>query len=235
MITFATVRSVLVAHKYKISIGLAALLVLITCTLLLAPNNKPKEVSTHQTPKIVSTQKGSVLGANTATSAAATADTTAAAQTNTSSRATTPVTAPTPSNPTPSTPPASSDPTPPQNPTPPNPCDAITTGGVVTAAEVGISFTESVTIPVGCTTPSYTVKTTDGRTVTFSGFTDKPTAPAHAILGSTSSYAGNSATYVITASDTATPGYYEDFAFIQDPSLSFGGFAFTVKITVVAR
>ncbi len=121
-------------------------------------------------------------------------------------------------------------------PTPtPDPCDKVVAGAPVTYADTAISFVESVTIPVGCSTGPFTVKTTDSRTVTFYGFSNKPTSPVRANMVSGGTSTGSSANYTVVVTDAATPGYYEDFAYVEDSSSPYGGFAVTVKITVIAR
>lgn len=117
----------------------------------------------------------------------------------------------------------------------PDPCDKAVIGPVITQADTNISFVESVTIPVGCTVGPFTVKTTDNRSVLFHGFTNKPTSPVKGVMGFTGTTTSSSAAYTVVITDAATPGYYEDFAFVEDSSLSFGGFAVTVKITVIPR
>jgi len=105
----------------------------------------------------------------------------------------------------------------------------------VTYASTGISFVESVTIPVGCSTGPFTAKTTDNRTVTFYAFSNKETSPVRAIMTTASPSASSSAAYNVVVTNAATPGYYEDFAYVQDSSSPYGGFALTIKITVIPR
>ena len=228
MVSLSTIRSFLLARKLKLGIGLAALVVLIICVFLLMPGGKPQKQADVQTRHTATVTKGSVLGANTATNVGEGTATDAS---------TTPVKdTPHGSNPSqPSTPaPTNTDSGTTPSPTKPDPCASATNGGTVTQ-EVGISFVESVTIPVGCTAGPFTVKTTDGRTVQFVGFTNKSTSPVRGILNSDVPTTGTSASYTVVITNAATPGYYEDFAMINDPSLSFGGFVFTIKITVIAR
>ncbi|HSX16311.1 MAG TPA: hypothetical protein VLF40_05970 [Candidatus Saccharimonadales bacterium] len=227
MVSLSTIRSFLIARKLKLGIGLAALVVLIICVFLLMPGGKPQKQADVQTRHTATVTKGNVLGANTATNADEGTATDAS---------TTPVKdTPHGSNPSQSSAPAptNTDPGTTPNPTKPDPCASATNGGTVTQTETKVSFVESVTIPVGCTTGPFTLKTTDGRTVNIYGFTNKPTSPVKAVMASTGVL--SSATYTVVITDAATPGYYEDFAMVEDPSFPGGAFAVTIKITVIAR
>jgi hypothetical protein len=235
LFTFARFRSILLAHKLKLALSFAALTVLVICMLITLPGNKPQKLDTAQTAKSTKTaasKHNDLTGANTTS---ATDVTTATTQANTATHK--PTSTASTSTTTPSSPASGSTPVP--TPTPPahDPCTDIVTGGPITFSAVSMSFAQTITIPVGCTSPSYTATTTDGRTVTFYGFptADKPAAPFHVYLGQAAPYIGSSATYKIVVSNNATPGYYEDFAYVDDPSLSFGGFAMTLQITIVAR
>jgi hypothetical protein len=221
------------SRKLQTLIALA-LLVLVTSTLLVM-HGAGQSDGAPQTKQAAKAQKvGAVLGASTD------ANSTEVPATDVSEPSAA-VTGPTHQQASGNQPAATGDtqtqtpaPTPPPTPKA-DPCDKITAGPAVTYSETKISFIESVTIPVGCSTGLFTVKTTDSRTVTFYGFTNKPTSPVRAIMSSAGTSIGTSSTYRVVITDAATPGYYEDFAFIEDPSFDGGGFAVTIQITVIPR
>jgi hypothetical protein len=225
------------SRKTQVLVAIVLLLGLgATMLLLVQGNGHPHTASAKQAAK---TQKtAAVLGANTEISGS---ETPAAGVTEPSAagghvssgpthqQTSSPQTADTKTTPDPSSP-STPAPTPPSN-----PCDKATVGPVVTQAETGISFTESVTVPVGCSVGPFTVKTADGHTVTFYGFTNKPTSPVKAVMAFAGTSTGSSASYTVVVTDTATPGYYEDFAMIDDPASPYGGYVVTIKITVIPR
>jgi len=219
------------SRKTQFFVAIALLLGAGTGVFLTMQNGQPqsvveiKQASSNRKNGMIQGDGAHVTGATAPasdTSAPSTANNSTHQQTTAGNQTTAGDTAPNPA-PTPASTPA------------PDPCDKTVVGPVVTYPDTGISFVESVTIPVGCTAGPFTVKTTDSRSVTFYGFTNKPTSPVKGVMSFASTQTGSSASYTVVTTNAATPGYYEDFAMIDDASSPYGMFAMTIKITVVAR
>lgn len=126
----------------------------------------------------------------------------------------------------------------------PEKCKAGTSAGK-SSAPAGLKGTIDVTLPVGCTSGSYELRTDNGREVQwaalYGGFRYKnggyynQRATAYAVVNLPFNQEGqksSSIRYTVTAEGHAAPGTYENGLYIQDASHKDGGYKVVIRVTV---
>jgi hypothetical protein len=126
----------------------------------------------------------------------------------------------------------------------PEACEQGTSAGK-TSAPVGLTGTIDVTLPPGCTSGSYEVRTADGHEVQWaplfgafmyrddSSFNDHGDSAAAAVQlpFNKEGHTGSGITYTVSAKTTAK-GTYENALYVTDPEHEDGGYKVILRITV---
>lgn len=127
----------------------------------------------------------------------------------------------------------------------PEKCRSGTAAGK-TSAPTGLQGTIDVTIPAGCTSDTYELRTADGHAVTwaplFGAFTyadgtsfNERGDTAMAVINlpfNKEGHTGAGITYTVSARTTAAGETYEHALYVTDPSHTDGGYKVVLRVTV---